>query len=262
MSERDSPKPITDHLEDLRGGLVRALLASFTCVGLTFWQSRKVFYWLVLPLESAIAKVPELASQTLPLQTLNPVEIFFTDMKISLAAGMAAASPFLLREIWIFVAPGLKPRERKAILPALGMGLLFFALGVVFAYYVAVPLTLRFFLAYNVGFHVLPQWTLGGYVDFMLTLLVSFGMTFELPLILAVLAGLGLVTPEFLTAKRRHAILGIVILAAVVTPTVDPFTQMALSIPLFFLYELGILFARIASRRRKEPEIQGPHVDS
>ncbi|HET9870881.1 MAG TPA: twin-arginine translocase subunit TatC, partial [bacterium] len=144
--------------------------------------------------------------------------------------------------------PALKPGERRALLIVFGLGLFFFAAGVLFGYGVVIPLALRFLVGYNLSFHFIPQWTLDGYFNFVMNFLLIFGLVFELPLVLAALVSIGVATPAFLAHKRRHAIVGIFIAAAFLAPSADPVTQLIVALPLVVLYEAGIWLSYLAQR--------------
>lgn len=246
---QDPPKYVTEHLRDLRRGVLRSLAACGIGTALIFWKLPAVFRLLLAPLERAAGFHP---GQVLPfggLQTLSPAEVLVIHMRMAFFLGLVVASPVVLREIWAFAAPGLKPQEKRALLPAFLLGLGFFLAGAAFAYAGALPLMLRFFMAYNLEFGVSPQWTLQGYLSFLLTLMLSFGVCFELPLLVWVLSSLGLVTPEFLKEKRKFVVLALFVLAAAVTPTGDPLTLVLLALPLCLLYEGGILLSRWTRRK-------------
>lgn len=129
------------------------------------------------------------------------------------------------------------------------LGLFFFAGGLVFGYFVIVPLALQFLVQYNLAYHFIPQWTLQGYFSFVVNFLIVFGFLFELPLVLAALASIGVATPAFMAQKRKHAILAIFILAFFIAPSADPISQTLVALPLVLLYEVGIWMSHLAVRK-------------
>jgi sec-independent protein translocase protein TatC len=246
----DRPRYLGEHLKELRGALVRSLVVVVLLAAAAFWKSEWLFSALLRPFRETLALYPLVAAQVQGLQTLTPIEAFMINMKLAAVAGLVLASPWILREAWLFAAPALKPREHTAVLAAFLLGLAFFCAGVAFGYFVIVPLALRFLMQYNIDYHFLPRWTLQAYFSFVVNFLLIFGILFELPLVLAALAGMGIATPAFLAHKRKHAILGIFILAAFVAPSADPLTQTIVAVPLIALYELGIWLSYLVVRRK------------
>jgi sec-independent protein translocase protein TatC len=255
----DQPRYLADHLRDLRKGIIRSLIAVAVGVGLAFWQSGPLFAALLRPFQEVLEGFPDVAGRVETLQTLAPIEAFMVHMKLAGVTGLVLASPILLREIWAFTSPALKPLERAGLLIVFSLGLFFFAGGVVFGYKVIVPLALKFLINYNLVHDFIPVWTLQNYFSFVVNFLLIFGVIFELPLVLAGLVAAGIATPAFLIQKWRHAVIGIFILAAVIAPSADPLTQTLVALPLVALYGLGILFSLAADRliRRRRANL-GP----
>ncbi len=250
MSSTDRPRYVTEHLKELRKGLVHSLVFTILGVGIAFWRSDFLFAVLLKPFQNALAKFPEMSSHVQTLQTLSPIEAFMINMKLATVMGLVLASPFLLREIWIFASPALKSNERFGILMVFCLGLFFFCGGLAFGYYLIVPLALQFLIHYNLDYHFLPQWTLQGYFDFVVNFLLIFGLVFELPLVLAALVSIGVATPAFLAHKRKHAIIAIFVLSAFIAPSADPVTQTIVAVPLIFLYEVGIWLSYLSFRKK------------
>ena len=247
---QDKPRYITDHLLELRKGLVHSLIAAGIGVGLAFWRSDWLFDILLRPFRTSLAKFPEMASHVQTLQTLSPIEAFMINMKLATVVGLVLASPFILREIWVFASPALKANERSGILMIFCLGLFFFSGGLAFGYYLVIPLALQFLIHYNLDYHFLPQWTLQGYFSFVVNFLMIFGLVFELPLVLAGLVSIGIATPAFLAHMRKQAIVGIFILSAFIAPSADPVTQTIVAVPLVVLYEVGIWLSYLAVRKK------------
>ncbi|MBF0503559.1 MAG: twin-arginine translocase subunit TatC [Candidatus Omnitrophica bacterium] len=175
-----------------------------------------------------------------------PGEAFSATMILDAVLALLVASPYILYQIWAFVAGALKPSEKKFVLIFAPLSLVFFISGGAFAYFVAVPMAYRFLMSFS-SEYLVPMVTVKNYLGFLGHMIVAFGAAFELPLVLAFLAKIGIATPEFLCQKRRHAIIIILIAAAFLTPP-DIASQLTLAIPLMILYELGIIFVKIFCR--------------
>ncbi len=247
----DRPRYLTEHLSELRKGLIRSLVIAGFGLGFAFWKSDVLFTILLYPFKTALSKFPVMNNQVHTLQTLTPVEAFMINMKLATVAGLILASPLILREIWVFASPALKANERSAIFMVFCLGLFFFSGGLAFGYFLIIPMALEFLIRYNLDFNFIPQWTLQGYFSFVVNFLLIFGCIFELPLVLAALVSIGVATPAFLSQKRKHAIFAIFILSAFIAPSADPITQTLVAVPLVLLYELGILLSYLAIRRKK-----------
>lgn len=183
------------------------------------------------------------------LVNINLGAPFFIHMSTSFWMAVVTATPYLLYEVWRFVAPALYPHERRGVSRALGFGTLMFFLGVLVGYFMVYPLTLRFLASYQLSATIENQISLNSYIDNFMMLILCMGLTFELPLVVWLLSKLGIIHKSFLRKYRRHAVVVIVILAAVITPTGDPFTLTVVAVPLYLLYELSIWMV-------KEKEIQ------
>jgi sec-independent protein translocase protein TatC len=178
----------------------------------------------------------------------SSIEPFMIYLKVGLYAGLFVASPPIFWQIWMFVAPGLYRRERKKILPFVAAATLFFVGGAVFCYLVILPPAFQF-LINAAGPDIKPVLMMDDQLGLVMMLLLAFGIVFELPLILTLLAMLGIVDHKFLSKWRRHAIVVNVIIAAVVTPTGDPFNLALMALPMLLCYELGILGAWIFGKK-------------
>lgn len=186
------------------------------------------------------------------LQALSPIEIPICYMKVAFVAAIFVSFPWIMYQVWAFVEPGLKPNEKKYIGPFLVISWLFFILGGLFAYYGMLTFAVEILANFGGGIAV-NAWSLSSYVSFVLRMLLAFGVVFELPVISALLAMLGILDPAFLVKYRRHSILIIFIVAGILTPP-DPFTLFIMAIPLYLLFELSIVVARFFQRK--------PNLDS
>lgn len=238
----DAPRPLTEHLSELRQRLFWALGSwlLFACIA-GYW-ARDVFEILMLP---AIAAVREKGHT---LVVIAPPELFFTYVKSAILAGFVLSLPVSLYHAWAFVSPGLYASERRFALPFVTTTTLLFLAGCAFGYFIAFPTVFNWFLSLEADY-VTTSWTTQAVFSFVARLYLVFGLAFELPVVLVFLALAGIVTPEALVRTRRYAILCNFIAAAILTPA-DPASQIMLAIPLILLYEAGLFTARILVRRR------------
>ncbi len=237
-----------EHLGELRVVVFRVLITLIAGMAACLGFARWIQQLLILPFESAAARLGAEAGQ---LALLSPTEGFIVHLKIAFFAGIIVGSPVIFYHIWRFVAPGLYARERRAALPVILSATVCFLSGVVFGFYV-LSFATEFFLRFSTA-EIANQWSLTRYIGFVTRLVFAFGVVFELPLVIFILSRMGLVTPDTLKRYRRHAAIGIVVLAAVLTPP-DPISQMLLALPVYLLFEFSILVSRMVYRKRMEPE--------
>lgn len=178
---------------------------------------------------------------------LSPTEVVVAYMKVALVAALFFVLPFIMYQVWKFVEPGLKPTERKFLIPFVLTSWASFIIGGLFAYIAMMQVAVPFLAGFGQGV-VTNAWSLAGYISFTLTMILVFGIVFELPVVVGLLSILGVVTPAFLSKYRRHAILVIFIVAAILTPP-DPVTQTLLAVPLVVLYEISIIVSRFTYRK-------------
>jgi sec-independent protein translocase protein TatC len=237
--------PFLDHLEELRWRILWSLIALVVCALLAFGIVLKfdVIGLLKHPIE------PYLTENNGKLIILGVTDGFFISFKIAIALGVVVASPIIFYQVWAFLSPALKPRERRAIVPALYAGLLLFAAGAALAYYAALPFTLRFMLNFQ-SESLEPQITAPLYFSFVVKLMLGFGVIFEMPVVITLLTAIGVTNSRFLTSKRRYAIGANAILAAMITPGDAITATIILMGPLMLLYELSILGAKLVERAR------------
>jgi sec-independent protein translocase protein TatC len=235
--------PFLDHLEELRWRVLWSLLAVIVCAiaGFLLVTRLDVLGILVEPIKPFL--------QGSKLKYLSPTEPFFITLKLAVTVGLLLASPIIIYQIWAFLAPALLPSEKRVIVPALYMGLVLFAAGVWMAYEVALPMTLRFTMGFQTE-SLEQAIVIGAYLSVVTRLLLAFGLIFELPVVVLILSALGLVTPEFLVDKRRHAIAILTVTASVLTPGDVITLTLMMMVPLILLYELSIILSRLVTRRR------------
>lgn len=181
------------------------------------------------------------------LITIEPTEQVFTAFKVALFGGIILAIPVIAYEIWAFVAPGLTRRERRYVVWLVPGATVSFLAGILFAYYVILPTALNFLLGVFTLPGVTPQSTISKYVSFVTRLTIAIGVVFEMPLFMFFFAKIRLIDARKLSRARRYVVVGIVLAAAVITPTPDPINQFLVAIPMFVLYEIGVLLTRIAN---------------
>jgi len=233
---------LVSHLLELRDRLLRSVIAIAVCfVPLAFFQN-ELFTLVAKPL---IDQLPEGTS----LIATSVVSPFMAPLKLSIMLALFIAMPYVLYQVWGFVAPGLYKRERRFALPLIVSSIALFYTGVAFAYYVVFPLMFKF-LASTTPIGVKMMTDIAQYLDFVLLLFLAFGIAFEMPVAVVLLVATGLVKLEVLTRNRGYVILGIFIIAAFLTPP-DAVSQSFMAIPMYLLYELGIVFARMIQKGRR-----------
>jgi sec-independent protein translocase protein TatC len=246
--ERPEPmeaKPFLAHLEDLRWTIIRCLAALVAGVIICAFLVKPILDALYRPLIAAGRDPKDF------LRTLAPVDPFSIHMEIAVFGGLVLALPFLLYYIGQFLLPALTARERRLLGPIFAGGALLFAVGVSFCYFLVLSSTLKFFLGYNDYLGFGTMWTAKALIDFEVQMLVGFGLAFEMPLVILVLNVMGLVSAEQLASKRRHAIFIIFVAACCIIPSTDLFSLSVLSVPMYLLYELCILIARLVEKSKR-----------
>jgi len=241
--EADADSSLVEHLLELRTRLLRALagLAVVLLVLLPF--ANKLYAWLAAPL---LEKLPA-GGQLIAVQVASP---FFTPLKLAFFVALLVSAPWLLYQAWAFVAPGLYQREKRLAMPLLVSAVALFYAGCAFAYFVVLPAVFGFLTTIKPE-GVAMMTDINAYLDFVLVIFLAFGASFQLPVALVILVSLGWVTPEQLRAGRGYAVVGIFILAALITPP-DVISQLLLAIPMCLLYEAGIAASRMVVPRDKD----------
>ncbi len=243
--KEDDKIPFTEHLEELR----KRLIICFIAVGIGFVVSycfkEKLFEVLTRPLVSVMKNGETLIFTGLP-------EAFLAYLKVSLITGIGLASPVIMYQFWKFVAPGLYKKERRILIPVVLMSTVFFVGGALFGYFVVFPIGFKFFMSFATK-TIRPLPSMREYLSFASTLLLAFGLVFELPLVITFMARLGIVTVPFLKKNRKYAILIAFIVAALLTPP-DVGSQIMMALPLMVLYEISIIGARLFSKKPSESE--------
>ncbi len=177
-----------------------------------------------------------------------PAEAFWAHLKVALLVGLVAGLPVVLFQLWRFVEPGLLPREKRFAIPFVVLSTICFAVGMVFCFLLVLPYAFTFLLTFDPNLK--PMLKVGEYIDFTVKFLLAFGLIFELPLAMTIAARLGFITPQFLARNRKYAFFLCFVVGAILTPTPDIFNQSLMAVPMYLLYEVGIVAARVMARRR------------
>ncbi len=238
-----------EHLEELRKRIIYSFIAIAVGFGACWAYAPKVYEIMQRP----IVKVLHDKNLSDKLIYLNPTEPFNIYLKIGLLAGVFVASPFVLYQVWAFIAPGLYRNERRYVLPFMFSTVFLFLAGAVFGYYIVYPNALNFLIEYGSQFQ--PMISIGEYTDLFLTIIIGLGIVFELPIVVFFLSLMGMVTAGWMWRNFRYAILVIFIIAAIVTPTTDIVNMTVFAAPMVVLYLLSIIIAFVvhpANRRKRE----------
>ena len=247
-AEKDDPTSkmsFFDHLVELRKRLIHSLVAVGFGLIIGLYHSDKAFGYLARPMLKALrdSKMEDKLVYTSPL---GPLQLFIT---VGLYLGIVIASPYVLYQIWMFVAPGLYRHERRAVMTFISSSLFLFLAGMAFAYFVMLPMTLSFLLSFPGPYRAMIS--MNDYFEMTLVILLGLGIVFQLPVLIFFLSLFGIVTPRFMWNNFRYAVLIIAILAAVVTPTTDAFTMTIFMAPMMLLYLLGIGVSAVVVRKKR-----------
>lgn len=233
---KDATMPFWDHVAELRWRLLVAALAMVAGTVACFLFVEPAAAYIMRPVGD------------MQFVFLSPPELFMSYVKLALIGGIVIASPVILYQLWMFARPGLSRRERFSLLFGLWFGAIFFATGAAFSFFVIIPFSLRFFLQYQ-NESIKAMFSFSEYVSFIGSMVLSFGAAFELPIVVSILAGLGIVTGTALAKARGISILLIFIAAAILTPP-DVVSQVLLGVPMVALFELSIILAKVQEKRR------------
>jgi sec-independent protein translocase protein TatC len=229
-----------DHLEELRGRIIKSILSILLFSIVAYVFSERLLDFVTRP-------IPE-------VYFMAPTEAFSTRIKISLIAGIIVSVPVIFYHAWKFIVPGLFEREVKLIIPAVLASTVFFLIGATFCFWFVLPLSMKFLLGFGTE-KLKPMIKIKDYISFVSYMILAFGSVFELPVIAYFLGKIGIITPRTLIKGRKYAVTTILILAAVITPP-DVFSQFMLAGPLYFLYEVSIIVVRIIQRKKRIPEAE------
>ena len=248
--EKIKQSSFVEHLTELRSRLVKSIIYLFIFFIACYFFAENIYGFLLAPYADAV-KDDEVGRRMI-FTALQ--ETLITYLKVAFFAAMFIASPIILTQIWKFVAPGLYKNEKKALLPYLIATPVLFLLGGMLVYYLIMPLAIKFFLSFESSAHLsnLPiqlEAKVNEYLSLIMRLIFAFGISFQLPVLLSLLARVGFINSQYLKKRRKYVIIIIFTVAAVLTPP-DPITQIGLGIPLLILYELSILSVRLIEKKK------------
>ncbi len=261
-----------DHLDILRKHLLRALAVVTVLIGFAFyftdfiWHSvimapKNGNFWTYRMMCKLVDRFPAIGSEfcitDIKAKIINTdmAGQFTLQMNSCIMAGIILGVPYLLFEIWLFIKPALLDEERKSASGFVFFASLLFAMGLMFGYYLICPLSINFLVNYTVDESIENTFTITSYLSTVITLTIGSGIIFQLPVVIFILSKLGIMTPKFMRSTRRYAAVIILIVAAVVTPTADPYTMLIVAFPLFLLYELSIVISARIEKKKKKAEL-------
>jgi sec-independent protein translocase protein TatC len=252
----DKKMPVMEHLHEFQARLTKiVVVVALLFVG-TFFYADTLVQWLRVPLQNSFildslewepTDLPKI-----PFVFLSPAEALWQNLKVAALFALVLSTPYILWEVWNFVVPGLHTQERRFVAPFVTTSAIAFYLGLAFCFFFVLPFALNFLISYGVQAGFIPQLSIANYVGFALWFLLIFGLTFEVPLAITLMAKLGWVDAPFLKKYRKWAFLGAFLFAAILTPTPDPFNQCLMAFPLYFFYEIGIISAGFFKKKPSE----------
>jgi sec-independent protein translocase protein TatC len=242
----NEPQTFWDHLDVLRASLIRMAIAVVIFGIVAFCMKEALFSIVLAPCSSDFITYRLLGAEAFHIHLMNTglTEQFMVHMRTAIYAGLLVASPYILYELFRFVSPGLYQNERHYAVWIVGAAYLMFIIGTLINYFVVFPLTVRFLGTYQVSPDVANMLTLQSYIDTLLGMSLVMGVVFELPVVCALMGRMGLLTDHFMAEYRRHAVVAILVVAAIITPTTDVFTLFIVALPIYLLYEVSIQIVR------------------
>ena len=262
----DKKMPIMEHLHELQIRLTRTVIViAFAFIG-TFFYADALVYWLKVPLQNyfipgSFEWVPSDLPK-IPFVFLSPAEALWQNLKVAALCAVVLTTPYTLWESWQFFVPGLHAQERRFVGPFTGITIIAFYLGLSFCFFIVLPFALHFLISYGLDSGFIPQISIANYVGFALWFMLVFGLVFEVPLALTLMAKLGWVDAPLLRKYRKWAFLGAFLFAAILTPTPDPFNQCIMALPMYFFYEVGIISAKYFGKKKKPEDSEEPQSAS
>lgn len=238
-----------DHLDELRSRIIKMLLAVVAMSVIAFLLKEPLFRMVLAPSNGGFVTYRILGVPDFSIHLINTglTEQFMVHMRTSLYMGLLAASPYIIYELFCFVAPGLYAHERRYAMSLVGSSYVMFILGTLLNYFLVFPLTVRFLGTYQVSPNVTNMLTLQSYIDTLISMSFLMGVLFELPVVCWLMGRMGIINSRMMSTYRRHAIVAILVLAAIVTPTTDVFTLFVVALPIWMLYELSVLIVKTSN---------------
>jgi sec-independent protein translocase protein TatC len=265
VAEKDKNMPFLSHLEELRWRLVRSSAAILICAIVIFIYTEWIVNTIFLSLASEHSPIFEFICWAfgmcdneidISFQNVDMTAQFSINLMLAIVGGIVVAFPYIFHQIWGFVKPGLKQNEVKAVRGIVWFVSILFFIGIAFGYYIIAPLTVQFFGNWKMAEQIDNVITIGSYLKTIISTIFFTGLLFLLPVVIYIFSKLGVITPAWLRKYRKHAIVAILILAAVITPP-DIWTQVIVSIPIILLYELGIVLSKAVEKKRvRDSEIR------
>ena len=240
-----------EHFTELRSRILKSIIYLFIFFIICYFFAENIYHFLVEPYAQAVKD--DHANRRLIFTALH--ETFITYLKVAFFTSMFVTSPIILTQVWKFIAPGLYKNEKRALLPYLIATPTLFLLGGMLVYYLVMPLAIKFFLSFETtaqlsGLPIQLEAKVNEYLSLIMRLIFAFGISFQLPVLLSLLARVGFVDSEYLKKRRKYVVVIIFAVAAILTPP-DPITQIGLGIPLLILYELSILSVKLIEKKKK-----------
>lgn len=232
--QKEKKLTLTGHLEELRKRIIISAIFFILSASLSFTFA-----------ETIIRDMIEVGKD-IEFVFISPSELLMVNVRIAIIGGFLLSSPFLITQIWMFVSPGLTNKEKRLIASAIGLGGMFFALGVLFSYFIVIPTMLIFFMGFQLDV-VQPMISFNNYLGFIVNTVIAFGIIFELPIVMILLTKFGIVKIEFIKKNRKYIILAIFIVAAIITPP-DVISQLLMALPMIVLTEIGILLSVLLNK--------------
>ena len=247
MSDSSEYATFWDHLDELRARLIRIIIAIVVLAVVAFLLKEQLFEVILAPRSSDFVSYRLLRFPPFSIQLINTglTEQFMVHMRMAMFTGLLATSPYIIYELFRFVSPGLYDNERRYAIWLVGAAYIMFILGTVLNYFLIFPLTVRFLGTYQVSADVANMLTIQSYIDTLIGLSFLMGVLFELPVVCWLMGRMGIINARMMTTYRRHAIVAILVLAAIVTPTTDVFTLFVVAFPIWLLYEGSILIVKM-----------------
>ena len=246
MSKSSEYASFWEHLDELRSRLIRVLLVLVVFTVVAFLLKEQLFSVVLAPRNSDFVTYRLMGVSPFSIQLINTglTEQFMVHMRTAMFVGLLVASPYIIYELFRFISPGLYDNERRYAFMLIGSAYVMFFLGLLLNYFLIFPLTVRFLGTYQVSADVTNMLTLQSYIDTLIGMSFMMGVLFELPVVCGLMGRMGIINAQLMSSYRRHAIVAILVLAAIVTPTTDVFTLFVVALPIWMLYEFSILVVR------------------